>query len=169
MAGVSFDILFGVVLYLMSVWGCGRLFRKCTLPAILGEILAGIVLGPELLDVVPFASDGTCIRLIDEAASSSGSSSESGRMLADVEVPSPGPSPSPSPSLSPSLSLGLIPSLVPKPTQACKASLVWSPRWGDEMLFTNDIWSFAGTVGMTLLIMDNPNPNPNPNHAAHHG
>ena len=88
MAGVTFDILFGVVLYLMSVWGCGRIFRLCTLPAILGELLAGIVLGPELLDVVPFASDGTCVRLIDDASSpgSSGSSSESGRMLADVEV-----------------------------------------------------------------------------------
>ena len=124
MAGVTFDILFGVVLYLMSVWGCGRVFRICTLPAILGELLAGIVLGPELLDVVPFASDGTCVRLIDDASSSgsSGSSSESGRMLADVE--------------------------------ACKAALVWSPRWGDERLFTNDIWSFAGTVGVTLLIME---------------
>jgi Kef-type K+ transport system membrane component KefB len=31
---------------------------------------------------------------------------------------------------------------------------VWSPRWGDEVLFTNDIWSFAGTVGVTLLIME---------------
>ena len=109
MAGVTFDILFGVVLYLMSVWGCGRVFRICTLPAILGELLAGIVLGPELLDVVPFASDGTCVRLIDDASSSgsSGSSSESGRMLADVEVcpsliPNPNPSLSPSPNPSPS-------------------------------------------------------------------
>ena len=42
MAGVSFDILFGVVLYLMSVWGAGRLFKMATLPAILGELLAGI-------------------------------------------------------------------------------------------------------------------------------
>ena len=31
---------------------------------------------------------------------------------------------------------------------------MWSPRWGDEVLFTNDIWSFAGTVGVTLLIME---------------
>ena len=107
MAGVSFDILFGVVVYLMSVWGCGRLFRTFTLPSILGELLAGIVLGPELLDVVPFASDGTCQRLIDPDVSSSGSSSQSGRMLADVEVRSrrrrrrrscsPGPSPGPFP------------------------------------------------------------------------
>ena len=115
MAGVSFDILFGVVLYLMSVWGAGRLFKMATLPAILGELLAGIVLGPELLDVVPFASDGTCIRLIDDAASSSGSSSGSERMLAEVEVPSPSPSPSLSPSPSPSPSPSLSPSPSPTP------------------------------------------------------
>ena len=60
-------------------------------------------------------------------------------------------SPSPSPSLSPMPS----PSPSPKPNQACKAALVWSPRWGDETLFTNDIWSFAGTVA-------SPSPSPPP-------
>ena len=43
----------------------------------------------------------------------------------------------------------------------CKSNLVWTPRWtisdttrvGDEM-HTPDIWSFMGTVGVTLLIME---------------
>ena len=126
MAGVSFDLLFGVALYLMSVWGAGRAFRLCTLPAILGELLAGILLGPECLDVVPFASDGTCSTLIFDGGDtgSDGSSDDHGRVLAS------------------------------KP--ACQAQH-WTPRFSvisTEAMETMDIWSFAGTVGVTLLIME---------------
>ena len=137
MAGVSFDLLMGAVLFLFGVWGTGRVFRKMTLPAILGELAAGIFLGPQFLDVVPFASDGTCDTVIfpnDDTCetSSSGSYDDNatdGRRLASAE-------------------------------ECCRQSLIWTPRWtmSDpwtiEQSNTGDIWSFAGTIGVTLLIME---------------
>ena len=134
MAGVSFDLLIGMMIFLIAVWGSGRTFRMFSLPAILGEFFAGVLLGPNMLDIVPFSSNGRCDTIIfpnDEAGSSSSSSSE-GRMLAGSVSGPP-----------------------------CKSNLVWTPRWtisdttrvGDEM-HTPDIWSFMGTVGVTLLIME---------------
>ena len=125
MAGTDFNLLVGVCLFLFFVWGTGRLFRRCTLPSILGELFAGILLGPQFLDVVPFASDGLCDTIIHDGAPPSGSASgsSSGRMLGSIAP--------------------------------CKADMMWTPRWGnDGAIHTNDIWSFAGTVGVTLLIME---------------
>ena len=131
MAGVSFDLLIGMMFFLVAVWGSGRVFRMIALPAILGEFLAGVLLGPNFLDVVPYASNGRCDTIIFPN-DDSGSASSLGRMLAgDVSYP------------------------------ACVANHVWTPKWtmsdttkvGEEM-HTPDIWSFAGTVGVTLLIME---------------
>ena len=130
MAGVSFDLLMGAVIFLFGVWGTGRIFRKITLPAILGELAAGIFLGPQFLDVVPFASDGTCDTVIfpnDDTCetSSSGSYDDNateGRRLASAE-------------------------------ECCRQSLIWTPRWtmsdpwNTDQMNTGDIWSFAGTIG----------------------
>ena len=45
----------------MSVaWLAGVLFTKVKFPALLGWVLTGVLLGPQLLDIVPYASDGTC-------------------------------------------------------------------------------------------------------------
>ena len=122
MAGTDFNLLVGVCLFLFSVWGSGRLFRRLTLPSILGEFLAGILLGPQFLDVVPFSSDGTCDTILFDAAAPSGSASHSGRAL--------GSSP------------------------PCQEDFRWTPRWASDTIHTSDIWSFAGTVGVTLLIME---------------
>ena len=133
MAGVSFDLLIGMMFFLIAVWGSGRMFRMVALPAILGEFLAGVLLGPNFLDVVPYASNGECDTIIfpnDESGSSS--AQIDGRMLAG--------------------SYGGPP---------CKANLVWTPRWTisdttivGKTMHTPDIWSFMGTVGVTLLIME---------------
>ena len=89
MAGVSFDLLIGMMLFLIAVWGSGRVFRMIALPAILGEFLAGVIFGPNFLDIVPYSSNGRCDTIIfpnDESGSSS--SSSVGRMLAsDVSGP----------------------------------------------------------------------------------
>jgi Kef-type K+ transport system membrane component KefB len=112
MAGVPWEHMAGVVLFLYSIWMLGRLFRACRLPAILGELLAGILLGPNVLDLVPFASDGRC----------PGISFERRRLAAEASADG--------------------------GEHDCRAILVWV---GDHLM---DVWSFVGTVGVTLLIME---------------
>ena len=77
MAGVPIEQLLLVAAFLCVVWCIGRAFRKLKLPAILGELLAGIVLGPNCLDLVPFASSGTCTKIYERRLAS-GSASGSG-------------------------------------------------------------------------------------------
>jgi len=132
MAGVSFDLLIGMMFFLIAVWGSGRVFRMAALPAILGEFMAGVLLGPNFLDIVPYASNGECDTIIFPNDESGSSSSSVGRMLAgSVDGP------------------------------PCKANLMWTPRWTisdttpvGKSMHTPDIWSFMGTVGVTLLIME---------------
>ena len=113
MGGVAFDHLASVVLFLFSVWAFGRIFRVIKLPAVLGEFFAGVLLGPNCLDLVPYASDGTCpILSIAGNDDSSSSGSDHGS------------------------------------STDCQSILVWN---GEH---TMDIWSFAGTVGVTLLITE---------------
>ena len=140
MAGVSWDLLISVMFFLVSIWGAGRAFRMANLPSILGEFLAGVFLGPNFLDIVPFSSNGRCDTIIfphEEVASnlstgstgSTGCDEDHGRMLAAASGPQ------------------------------CMSNLLWTPRWSMEgkegiEIHTPDIWSFAGTVGVTLLIME---------------
>jgi len=49
-----------LALFLGAGWFLGRAFRSWGAPAILAEILVGVVLGPELLNVVPYAKSGQC-------------------------------------------------------------------------------------------------------------
>ena len=128
MAGVSFDLLAGAVIFLAFVWGLGRVFRMVKLPAILGELFAGIILGPNFLDVVPFSSDGNCDTVLyDSSDQGSGDGSTQGRMLA---------------------ASGNRP--------ACLNQFQWTPRWEDwgdgqrHLIETSDIWSFAGTIGVMI-------------------
>ena len=104
MAGVSFDLLLAIVIFFVAVWCTGRAFRRISLPSILGELVAGITLGPEFLDVVPYASDGRCQTFVyggtsgaTASSSASSSSAASGRLLAS--------------------------------SAACMDGLVWTPRW----------------------------------------
>ena len=43
-----------VVAFLVAVWFSGRVCRAIGVSPILGEILAGVVMGPHVLDVVPY-------------------------------------------------------------------------------------------------------------------
>lgn len=41
------------ILFLLAVvWLMGQLFKKMNLPAVLGELLAGLIIGPPLLNLV---------------------------------------------------------------------------------------------------------------------
>ena len=61
MSGFAYDVFLEVVLFFFATWFVARLFRMPGSPAILGGLLMGVVLGPEVLDVVPYASDGACV------------------------------------------------------------------------------------------------------------
>ena len=116
MAGVAFDFLLGVVAFLAAVWCMGRLFRLFRLPRILGELLVGILMGPECLDVVPFASDGTCPVLSLGAVQAPNGTATYHRFLGIAGD--------------------------------CRSIHVFNGK------YTQDVWSFAGTLGVTMLIME---------------
>ena len=56
MAGVDFVQILQVVLFILAVWAGGRVFKLCKQPSILGQLAIGILMGPQMLDMVPFAS-----------------------------------------------------------------------------------------------------------------
>jgi Kef-type K+ transport system membrane component KefB len=60
MSGSDFGPMLSVAFYLFLLYFFGKLFQFLSVPVILAEIAVGIVLGPKLLDAVPYASDGTC-------------------------------------------------------------------------------------------------------------
>ena len=64
MGGFDFQLALQVSFFLVAVWSLGRIFAKYKLPPILGQLLAGMVLGPEVLDMVPYASNGLCSSLV---------------------------------------------------------------------------------------------------------
>lgn len=59
------DEIFQILLILMVViWSTGRLFHRLKLPAVLGEILAGILIGPSVLGLIP--TDNEVIKVLSE-------------------------------------------------------------------------------------------------------
>jgi Kef-type K+ transport system membrane component KefB len=59
------DEIFQILLILMVViWSTGRLFHHLKLPAVLGEILAGILVGPAVLGLVPV--DSEAVKVLSE-------------------------------------------------------------------------------------------------------
>jgi len=123
MAGVDIEFLLGVVLFLCGTWLSGRFFRLIKLPGILGELFAGILLGPQVLDLVPFASDGNCPALtfgVTAATAANVTANSSHRMLGA--------------------------------SSSAASDCRWIHMWNGG--HTLDVWSFAGTFGVTLMIME---------------
>lgn len=58
MAGGAWVTIVEIGVFLVSTWMMGRGFRAVGLSPIIGEILAGVVLGPHVLNVVPYAEPG---------------------------------------------------------------------------------------------------------------
>ena len=116
MSGVDIDHLLLVACFLAVVWLTGRLFRVIRLPGILGELLAGILLGPKCFDLVPYASAGTCERIYERRLSAA---------AADPNATS---------------------------GSGSRDDCMFVHTWQGE--HTVDIWSFAGSLGVTLLIME---------------
>ena len=46
-----------IAFFLLSVWTSGRIFRAFHAPIMLGEILAGVLLGPEVWGSLPYSTD----------------------------------------------------------------------------------------------------------------
>ena len=51
--GGSFTLLLKIVAFLATVWFAGRFCRRIRISPIIGEIIAGIVMGPQVVGVVP--------------------------------------------------------------------------------------------------------------------
>ena len=141
MAGFDFDTALGILFFMLSVWSVGRLFARFKLPPLVGQMLVGVILGPNCFDFVPYASDGRCtgfspafVAPLDPYAnatalgpcSGSGSGSGSGRMLSAVD-----------------------------PFAGSKATCTWTmwERWYEGAHLTS-IWVFAGNLGVTLMIFE---------------
>jgi Kef-type K+ transport system membrane component KefB len=58
MAGVHGDEILEAVMFLFICWLFGRPARAANLSPVLGEIAAGVAMGPEGLDLVPFVPSG---------------------------------------------------------------------------------------------------------------
>ena len=59
-AGVDFPVVLQVVAFLVAIWFGGRIMKRLHQPEILGNLFVGIIMGPQLLDIVPYASNGSC-------------------------------------------------------------------------------------------------------------
>ena len=48
----AFNHIYYVMVFMACIWFIGKIFQKIGMPALVGEIVTGIVLGPNLLNVV---------------------------------------------------------------------------------------------------------------------
>ena len=55
MGGGGFDVMLKLTGFIAVQWIFARVFKKFGAPTILGQMIAGILLGPELADTVPYA------------------------------------------------------------------------------------------------------------------
>jgi Kef-type K+ transport system membrane component KefB len=49
---ITTDLLISLILILVAAWGLGYLFSRYGLPVMLGELLAGVLLGPPVLGII---------------------------------------------------------------------------------------------------------------------
>jgi Kef-type K+ transport system membrane component KefB len=57
MAGGEFGIFLELVAFMCSAWMGGRLFKFFNFSPIIGEIVAGVILGPESLNLYPYSHE----------------------------------------------------------------------------------------------------------------
>ena len=128
MAGSSFDVALWVTLFLFSIWAGGRAFKVMKLPPILGQLLMGVLFGPQVFDVVPYASNGLCESIINPEPASPTS-----RMLAE--------------------SSGSGSGGVNGSSYIFKCIDVHWERW-ESGGHIKSIWQFIGEIGVTLMIFE---------------
>eukprot|EP00937_MAST-01D_sp_MAST-1D-sp2_P000867 g867.t1 len=58
MGGGHYDVMLQLALFIAAQWMAGRCFRRVGAPPILAQMIAGVLLGPEVADIVPYAK--TC-------------------------------------------------------------------------------------------------------------
>ena len=49
---ITEHLIINLILILSAAWFLGRVFARFGLPVVLGELLAGIILGPPLLGII---------------------------------------------------------------------------------------------------------------------
>lgn len=81
MAGFNFNIALQIMLFLFAMWFAGRAFQRIGLPPILGLIGVGLLFGKNVLDFVPYASNGMCDSVANPQITTDAHAS-AGRMLA---------------------------------------------------------------------------------------
>ena len=159
MAGFDFEIALQVSCFLFAIWAVGFMFGQLKLPPILGQLLIGIILGPNALDMVPYASNGLCgdsesskndacggssRRLLDNFVADHGELSPIGRLLADDGNLAP---------------IGRLLAASSSGSGSGSGEAFWDctwvqwDRWEDHYHLTN-VWTFAGSVGVTLMIFE---------------
>uniref|UniRef100_A0A7S2NN70 Cation/H+ exchanger transmembrane domain-containing protein n=1 Tax=Haptolina brevifila TaxID=156173 RepID=A0A7S2NN70_9EUKA len=140
MGGFDFEIALQIGFFLFAVWFVSRLFQHLKMPPILGQLVVGIFLGPNGIDMVPYASNGHCKdRLMDPWEASSMSSMGSVDSLLDANITE--------------RMLAEIPYGRALAGGATKCTDVEWFRWEDGLHLTN-VWTFVGNLGVTLMIME---------------
>ena len=61
----EFEHIYKLLLFLAITWIMGKLFARCRLPALVGEILTGIIFGPQLLNFIDNETEYT-LKIIGE-------------------------------------------------------------------------------------------------------
>jgi len=54
MSGGDFDLYLSIIVYFAVIWLAGRISREFSISPIIGEIFAGVALGPNMLQLVPY-------------------------------------------------------------------------------------------------------------------
>ena len=59
---ITENLIINLILILTAAWFLGRVFTRFGLPVVLGELLAGIILGPTLLGIISMSEPIDCWR-----------------------------------------------------------------------------------------------------------
>ena len=140
MAGVDFPVVLQVVAFLVAIWFGGRIMKRLHQPEILGNLFVGIIMGPQLLDIVPYASNGSCDSLGNfRRLSDVADDLWAGRLLADVA------------NLTNATNItdpfGSMPS--GSGSSSCQ-TVPWMRWFNGKQIFS--IWMLMGEVGVTFMI-----------------
>ena len=134
MAGFNFDVGLQIMLFLFAMWFFGRLFQQLGLPPILGLIGVGLLFGKNVLDFVPYATDGQCDSIANplaaqDAAQYAANAQDAAQYAANASD---------------------YRRMLGAKVKACD-TFGWD-RFAHEYL--TSIWTFIGNAGVLLMIME---------------
>lgn len=137
MGGADFEVILQLATFLFAIWGGGWLFGKIRLPPIIGQFVMGILLGPQMLDIVPYASTGHCEnRLINPWEPPH---EDTHRILGEA----------------PTL-FGMSTEFPFNRRRLAGAKTCTDVKWErfEDGKYISNIWTMIGNIGVTLMIME---------------